>query len=218
MMSDFDKDYYERGIELGISGYTNYQWLPELTIPMCFRMIEYLGITKNDRILDFGCAFGYVVKAFRLLHRECYGYDISDYALSQVPQDVIQYVTNNLKILSQQLSAKGIYKTYQFDWTIAKDVFEHISYNDIDLTLTDLNRITRHLFAIIPLGKNAFYNVPIYDNDITHVITESLKWWENRFQENGFIVKEACYEVKYLKQNYASYKRGNGFFTLSNIQ
>ena len=207
-MSLFNEDYYERGIELGISGYTNYQWLPELTIPMCARMIEYLGITKNNRILDYGCAKGFTVKGFRLLHRECYGYDISDYAISQAPKDMAEYVTNNLKNFDQ----------LQFDWVIAKDVFEHIDYNVIDLVLGDLNKKTRHLFAIIPLGKDGHYNVPLYDNDITHKITEPLEWWENKFQDNGFIVREAMYTIRYLKQNYASYRRGNGFFILSNIQ
>ena len=59
----FDEDYFERGVQLGISGYTNYRWIPELTLPLCETMARYLGISKDDRILDFGCAKGYIVRA-----------------------------------------------------------------------------------------------------------------------------------------------------------
>ena len=62
-MNIYDKNYYECGIESGKSLYTNYRWMPELTIPMCSRMIEHLKISSRDKILDFGCAKGYSVKA-----------------------------------------------------------------------------------------------------------------------------------------------------------
>ena len=49
--SNYSEDYYERGIELGISGYSNYRWIPELTIPMCYEMINILNI--KDRGNEF---------------------------------------------------------------------------------------------------------------------------------------------------------------------
>lgn len=98
MKNLYDEDYYERGIENGVSCYTNYRWLPELTIPMAATMIEYLGIDMGDRILDFGCAKGYLVKAFRLLHREAYGFDISDYARENAHDDIRKYVSNDLRM------------------------------------------------------------------------------------------------------------------------
>ena len=113
-MFDYDEDYFERGVELGISGYSNYRWIPELTIPMCARIVEYLTISDEDIILDYGCAKGYLVKAFRLLHKRCFGYDASEYALSQVDADTKQYISDDLKILGN------------FDIVIAKDVLEHI--------------------------------------------------------------------------------------------
>lgn len=81
MKNLYDQSYYEHGIESGISLYSNYRWLPELTIPLAARIIEYLQIGVEDSILDFGCAKGYLIKAFRLLHRNAYGFDISSYAI-----------------------------------------------------------------------------------------------------------------------------------------
>ena len=66
----YDKDYYECGIESGKSLYNNYRWMPELTIPFCSRIVEHLKISTEQKVLDFGCAKGYSVKAMRLLGRQ----------------------------------------------------------------------------------------------------------------------------------------------------
>ena len=199
----FNEDYFERGIELGISGYSYYRWMPEFTIPMCFKMIQYLGIKEEDRILDFGCAKGYLVKAFRLLHFEAYGFDISDYALDQAPRVVEKYLYRSLEGLEK------------FDWIIAKDVLEHIDYKDIDYLLkTLLKSLCNNMFCIIPLGNSISYNVHLYDKDITHVIKESMKWWVNKFKENDFDIIRSTYAANDIKENYAHYEKGNGFFVL----
>ena len=91
MKNLYDEEYFERGIENKKSCYTNYRWIPELTIPLAFSMIEYLKISPEEKILDFGCAKGYLVKAFRLLHRQAFGYDISDYAKESAPYDVKKF-------------------------------------------------------------------------------------------------------------------------------
>lgn len=205
MKSLYDEEYYERGIENGKSCYTNYRWIPELTIPMAARLIEHLHISEEDKILDFGCAKGYLVKAFRLLHREAFGFDISSYALSSAPDEVKAYISNEI--------------TAKYNWIIAKDVFEHISYEDIGKWLKELSLKTEHMFVIVPLGyegkqKEKKYIIPAYELDSTHVIREDLLWWSNLFEKNGFRVKEATYNVKYIKENWSKWDKGNGFFIL----
>lgn len=204
MKNLYNEDYFERGIELGISGYSNYRWMPELTIPMCSRMIEYLGIKENETILDFGCAKGYIVKALRLLHRKAYGYDTSKYALQHVDAEVKKFIHH----------VDNIEKLPVFDWVIAKDVLEHIEYNELDRTLLELRTKCSKMFCIIPLGKDNKYSVPSYENDKTHVVRQSIGWWQLTFEETGFIVDEATYKVKHIKENYAKWEEGNGFFTL----
>ena len=76
-MTRYDEDYFERGIESGKSLYTNYRWIPELTIPMCSFLNEQLGIGQSENVLDFGCAKGFIVKAMRLLGRNAYGVDLN---------------------------------------------------------------------------------------------------------------------------------------------
>jgi 2-polyprenyl-3-methyl-5-hydroxy-6-metoxy-1,4-benzoquinol methylase len=138
MKNLYNENYFERGIETNLSCYSNYRWIPELTISMAARLIEYLCITEKDTVLDYGCAKGYLVNAFRLLHREAYGYDISDYAVANAHPDVIKYVSNTLSNF--------------YDWIISKDVFEHIPYEDILNVMIDLSYRCRNMFVIVPLG------------------------------------------------------------------
>lgn len=201
-LCSYSEDYYERGIELGISGYTNYRWIPELTIPLCASLCELLKIFDDDKILDFGCAKGYMVKAFRLLHKQCWGVDISDYALKCAPSDVSKYLYNNLDFVGE------------FDWIIAKDVLEHVEYDQIDELISKLASKTENMLCIVPLGAGKKYVIPSHDLDITHIIKQPMLWWENKFIENGFDFCEASYKMKYVKENYAKWEKGFGFFIL----
>jgi hypothetical protein len=176
---------------------------------MAARLIEYLGITERDTILDYGCAKGYLVNSFRLLHREAYGYDISDYAVANAHPDVIKYVSTSLLNF--------------YDWIISKDVFEHIPYEDILNVMVDLSNRCRNMFVIVPLGMindkgEKQYAVPAYELDKTHIIRENIDWWKNLFVKSGFDVVKAVYEIKYLKENWAQFKNGNGFFILKSIK
>ena len=201
----YDEDYFERGIELGISGYSNYRWIPELTIPLCARIIEDLRISDTDRILDYDCAKGFYVKAFRLLHKQCWGYDISEYALSQADDSIKQFVSGDLDLLGD------------FDLVIAKDVLEHIDYANIESILKRIYTITEDLFCIVPIGRDGKYIVPIYELDKTYIIREDLNWWGNMFQDCGFYVEIAKYNMKHMKQNYEKWEEGNGFFLLRKL-
>jgi len=206
MKTLYNEDYYERGIELGISGYSNYRWIPELTIPMASRICEILNISYNETILDFGCSKGYLVKAFRLLHRESYGVDLSDYAINKAPDDIAKYLT----CINKPYDITGIY-----DWIISKDVFEHIPYENINVWLNILQKSCKNMFCIIPLGDGKKYEIPDYEKDVSHVIKESLQWWNDIFEKNKFTVVKSEYKVKYIKENWTKWKRGNGFFTLT---
>ena len=197
MKNLYDKEYFEDGIAVGVSLYTNYQWMPELTIPMCCELKERLPLRKGQKILDFGCAKGFMVKAFCLLGLDAYGYDLSEYAVSQAPSDVRDKVFNEVPNLD-------------FDWVIAKDVLEHVPYNEIHGILEDMPG--QQLFIVVPLGREGRFNVPAYELDTTHIIKEPLEWWRDKIERAGFLVNYADYFFGNIKANWAKYKYGNGFF------
>jgi len=211
MKSSFNEDYFERGISTGLSLYTNYRWIPELTIPMCHEMAHLLSIGQDDTILDFGCSKGYVVKGFRLLGFEAFGVDVSEYAIEHSPEDVRQFLT--LIQPGQELplhQGKDRWK-----WGISKDVLEHIDYLDLPAAVANLRKACERAYIVVPLGDGLKYNIPSYEMDVTHKIREALGWWKTIFFNAGWNINYAGYRHGRIKDNWASTPNGNGFFVLS---
>lgn len=195
--SSYDEDYFENGIASGKSLYENYQWLPELTIPMCVSLRDNLPITEGQTVLDYGCAKGYMVKGLRLLGIDAEGYDISTYAINEAPPEVREYLHHNTP-----------YEHY--DWVIAKDVLEHLSYEDLAYELAEMR--CSNIFVAVPLGNNGKYEVPAYELDTTHVIRQDLDWWAGQLRKAGFTVTYERYEFPGMKEKWREhYPTGNGF-------
>ena len=201
----YDEDYYERGIETGKSCYSNYRWMPEQTIPMAMVMVDYLGIKRGQTVLDFGCSKGYLVKALRLLGRDACGVDVSDYAISNCdPQ-----VKNRCVIKAGQYFED----IDNFDFCIAKDVFEHIEEEDIQ---KELNRIRANkMLAVIPLGENGMYRAPSNNLDKSHKICKSEQWWVDTFNKSGWALESYTLRIAGIKDSYyEKYPDSHGFFTV----
>ena len=205
MNHSFNKEYYESGIENGISGYQNYRWIPELTIPLAHNIIKHLSLNKNDKILDFGCAKGYLVYALELLGIDAYGYDISEYAIANSKQEIRHKLSNEI-----------LYHNYNY--IISKDVFEHLTLEQINKSLETCKHMTDNLFIIVPLAKNNKFIIPSYELDITHVSRYSRDEWYKIFNDIGWGITKFDYLLDGIKDNYKNHKNGNGFFILHRIK
>ncbi len=198
----YDADYFLHGKETGKSLYENYRWLPTLTMPMVARIISHCGIQPQHSILDFGCARGYTVRAFRDMGYNAWGYDVSDWALANCDPSVKNYLTNGAGFLANDI-----------DWVVTKDVLEHVErVTDAIDGLMDIARVG--VFAVVPLSltDNGPYLIGDYEKDITHIHRLTLTTWANMFVRHGWSVTLA-YRVPGVKDNYAEYERGNGFIT-----
>ena len=205
----YDEDYFLRGKQTGKSLYENYRWIPELTIPMAESIVRHLGILKGDCVLDFGCARGYVVKAFRLLGYDAWGVDVSEWAIDNVDPDVKQYCS----LLSGSLTCADI------DWVIAKDVLEHVEH--VGGAISDIMRTAvKGVLAVVPLSSfdDGRYVVEEYEKDVTHAHRLTLETWENLFMRCGWDV-DASYRVVGIKDNYfkPGWEEANGFITARRV-
>jgi SAM-dependent methyltransferase len=173
---------------------------------MCERIAECLAIPKDKRILDFGCAKGYLVKGFQELGYQCDGTDISEYALSKAYPDV----KDSLFLYTQDNIFGKCYDT-----VIAKDVFEHIEPEELSKILLTLSTVTNRIFCAVPLGEDGKYIIPEYESDVTHIIRQPKDWWINHFEKCGWKTQFFSYLLDGVKDNWAHYPEGNGFFILS---
>jgi SAM-dependent methyltransferase len=207
-MITYNEDYFERGIACGISLYDNYRWIPELTIPLAMTLIDHLDIKRTDKVLDIGCAKGYLVKAFRMLYRQAWGIDKSNYAIDKVDPEVIDFC---FRCAIGHIS----YLPDTFQLAIAKDVFEHLTIEELLVVLHNIH--TDRLFVVVPLGEDGKYRVPAYELDKTHLIREDEVWWMSFFEDNDWKVTNFTYRVPGIKDNWAFYSNGNGFFLLKRV-
>lgn len=202
----YNEDYYLRGKETGVSLYTDYRWLPDLTVPMAEAIAGHMGFKAEDTVLDYGCARGYLVKALRQLGYVAEGYDPSEWAVANCDVAVAEVVTH---------MRDHITKTY--NWVIAKDVLEHVPFDYLEDAVQWMGEKARDgIFVVVPLSSKLGlpYVVPDYEADVTHSVRWPLLAWNRllrRVLGSGWIV--GCqYRVPGVKDNYCTeYPTGNGF-------
>lgn len=217
MKSDFfDREYFENGVKSGKSLYEDYKWLPELTIPLAQNILDILrntelyAETSDPVLLDYGCAKGFLVKAFRCLNVRAFGIDLSEYAVNNAPLDVKEY-TSCIDLLQEDCPLEWP----PIDCLIAKDVLEHIPKNMLPKYLSKMRQITSRIFVVVPLGNGQRYYIKDYEQDPSHYIKEDLVWWKDSLNQAGFDVT-ATYEVGDLKKNWKNvHPKGNGLLYTS---
>jgi hypothetical protein len=199
-MNMFDEKYFEDGIRNHISAYENYSWMPERTIR------EASSITRAmdfDNVLDYGCAKGFMVYAMRLLGKEAYGVDISEYAVKNCHSEVKDY----LSVINSTDQIKG-----GWDLIIAKDVLEHIPKEQLPEVLRHFRARTKQLLVAVPLGDGRRYRIREYEMDITHVVREPEEYWLKLLADAGFKIKYFDYTLGHLKTNWTEdHPFGNAF-------
>lgn len=198
----FDKEYFENGIISGRSLYENYRWIPQIAFE---RATLIKSLFPNSKVLDFGCAKGYVVHALRLLSTEAYGYDISDYAIDNCKEECKGFIFRE----NEKHCIPNV------DLVYSKDVLEHVPKELLECELSWIRNICSKAFFLIPLGENGRYRIPEYAFDKTHVIIENEEWWCQQFITIGFIVTRFEYQIAGFKDRWFNHDRyGNGFFFL----
>lgn len=205
--SFYDKDYYENGKQSGKGWLENYKWMPRRTFKEAFAYIDYLGLTETDFVLDVGCAKGFIVRALNELLIPAEGCDISEYALS--------FTSWNCWNCSEDSSWDA--RTNKYSHVISKDVFEHLTKEQLPKVLANIGKVTKKIMCIIPMGDNGKYRIPEYHLEISHLICENEDWWRNTFANNGWTVEKDTNHVPGLKDNWQSESEefGNRVFVLS---
>ncbi len=214
MSDQYDADYFLRGRQSGKSLYEDYRWLPELTRPMAQRIMEHCGIEAGMRVLDFGCARGYLVRALREWGVEAFGYDTSKWATENADPSVREFVC-----WSAGSEPAWMNQSSKWDWIIAKDVLEHIEY--VNTTIDSMLRSAAvGVFAVVPLSPfdRTKYVIPDYERDVTHIQRLTLTTWAKMFVRPVWRV-ELAYRVPGIKDNYyrEGWEYGNGFITARRV-
>lgn len=178
----YDRDYFEARTR---------QSLPhvrDVVYPLAERTARLLARRcRPARILDLGCAKGFLVEAFRAQGvTAAFGTDISLYAVSHGEAPV----RGRLVVADVQVGIP--LRSASCDLVTALDVFEHLP--DPEPALREIGRVLRD-------GGRAYLKIchPSHPNarrDPSHVNVQPLAYWRRGFRRAGFACRR-LYEAEF---------------------
>lgn len=198
MSEIYNKDYYDQyDTDDHKVNYNSCNALIEFMDHVAEHIIEDF---HPKTVLDAGCATGHLVSALRARGVETYGIDISDYAISQVGDDIRPYCF--VGSLSDNNWPDDIPQKYDLIVTI--EVLEHLYAEDGKKAIANLCKRTD---AVL------FASTPDDFEDRTHVNVQQREYWARLFFEQGF-VDDINYRPRYLTHYATLFRRSDNIVRL----
>ena len=164
--SEYNSEYYDAYGRLGPSTYTreNPHWLKFFG-----RVADSLIQQLNPQTaLDVGCAKGFLVECLRDRDVEAYGFDVSEYAIREVRDDIRPYC-------SVGSASDSITKDY--DLITCIEVCEHLPESEAQETI---RQMTLHTDIIL------FSSTPTNFEEPTHINVHPIIDWLRIFAQYSF--------------------------------
>lgn len=155
--------------------------------PAVQRMVEYFGLAPGDRVLEIGCAKGFILYEFHSMGFVVTGVDASHYAISNAKEEVRDAISLNQTAILP-------FADDSFDLVLAKEVLPHIEEADVATFVGECMRVAK--------GPNVFFEIQCADTaegealmkkwDMTHKLTKSPLWWTDRLARSGYTGAYFC--------------------------
>jgi glycosyltransferase involved in cell wall biosynthesis/SAM-dependent methyltransferase len=164
----YSRKYYENHC-----GPFPYDWSEPHWLKFFDAIAERLVVNlKPQTVLDVGCGVGFLVKAFRSQGIEAYGIDISEYAISQIPEDLQSFCRVSS---ATQVPPKDFPESY--DLITCIEVLEHLPAEDGRQAIANMALRTRHIL---------FSSTTDHTEEPTHVNVQPVSYWLAIFASHGF--------------------------------
>ncbi len=173
----YDYAYFDGDRKYGYGGY----YPDDRWIPVAKDIISYYGLQPGSKVLDVGCAKGYLVEALDEFGMNAYGIDISRYAVKNCSLDMVGRIHRG-DILDLHFPDNS------FDLVLSINIVHNLDEEHLSLAFKELQRVSR---------KDCFITVDSYRNEEEKAIFEDWVltakshgypyWWLNKFKEHGYI-------------------------------
>ena len=178
----FEREYFEDGT----IGYKEYR-----DFATHYSTARILMREKPESVLDIGCGRGYLVKLLEGLGVTAVGMDISKHCWHTRATD--SFILWDATKIPWKIAEGDTYPKIQdkeFDICFSINFLEHIPENKLDDVIKEMARVSNRGLHGIHMTGTPFEELDP-DLDVTHQISKSKEWWENKFKS---IVPE--YNVK----------------------
>lgn len=147
----------------------------------------------KGKVLDVGCAFGFLLKRYDKYFDNIYGIDISDFAIKNAKEKLPEGIFNVVNINNEELP----YPDESFDLITALDVLEHTDSikNSMEKLLPKLKN-NGYMIISMPVKDTWAGRIFKYiDKDHSHISIPKRKDLFNIIQDLGFEVLEYFYFI-----------------------
>ena len=146
-------------------------------------------LTLNPRkVLDAGCAVGMLVESFWDRGVQCFGMDVSEYAISQVRADIARYC--RVASVVEPLETR-------FDLIVCIEVLEHVSPEDAERAISNFAAATDVIL---------FSSSPTDVTEPTHVNVQPVASWIRAFGAHGFY-PDVAYDASFIAPHAMLFRR-----------
>lgn len=179
----FGKEYFDSG-KRETGRFANYSY------NRMFASYEKLAsilidVVSPRRVLDIGCAKGFLVHAFWKAGVECYGVDVSEYAISQAHKEIRQY----LKVHDVD-NTDLPFVDNSFDLITAVGVLDYVH---------DRFRAMREIRRVLKNRATLFLSVAyVSNNDKYRTTLQGRQQWIRELAQEGFEFQQTITDDKYL--------------------
>jgi len=176
---EFGKEFFDGDRKFGYGGLT---YNPKYWANVVKDFVEYYKIKPDAKILDVGCAKGYMVYDFKRQYPglEMHGVDISEYAIKNCHPEV----KDNLQVgKAESLKFEDNY----FDLVISINTVHNLELKDCVNSIKEISRVSK---------GNSFITVDAYNSDeekermfkwnLTAKTIMSTNDWKDTFKKIGY--------------------------------
>ena len=172
----FDKEYFDGD---RLTGYGGYDYHPRFWTDTVAHIVDVYSLSNDSKILDIGCAKGYMMYDLSLLipEAEIKGVDISqyakDHAIEPMKENIVVSNANNLPFPDDY-----------FDLVIAINTLHNLPLIDCKQAFREINRVTRNnSFVMNDAWRDAKGKQSMLSWNLTALTYMSCDDWEDLFKE-----------------------------------
>ena len=143
-------------------------------------IIKIYNLKKHSKILDVGCAKGFLVKDLLDLNMDAFGVDISNYAIKNCHRDVIGRLSS--------ANAKDLpFQSNSFDFVISLNTLHNLKKKECLDALKEIQRVSKgKSFVQVDSYRNSKEKKTFLNWVLTARFHDYPKKWKKLFKEAGY--------------------------------
>ena len=179
-LQKFPKEYFDGK---RAHGYGGYYYNPKFFRKIVKAMIKYYKLDNTSKILDIGCAKGFMMYEFKKALPACEirGIDISRYCKVHALKEIKKYINIGT-------CEKLPYPNKYFDFVVSISTIHNVTKARINRSLKEIVRVCKkNAFVRIKAYKNESERKKINDWNIVAKSNLSEKYWLKLFKKTNYI-------------------------------